>query len=597
MSSPSAAIVTDEEERNPLLQPNQSSPHYGVSIAEEDESKHASQSQSSPTTKQPDRPNSSPTKSSQRLVSLDVFRGLTVAFMILVDDAGGAFPSINHSPWFGVTLADFVMPFFLFGVGVSVGLVFKTPSSKLDATKKVILRTIKLFVLGLVLQGGYFHGRGDLTYGVDVDRIRWFGILQRISIGYLLAAVSEIWLVPNTLVHSAITFIKKYYIQWMVAILICLTYIGLLYLLYVPNWEFEVSNTTSSLLVPKYGSSAQIVVCGVRGSMEPPCNAVGFIDRFLLGEKHLYQRPVYRRTKECSVNSPDYGPLPPNSPAWCVAPFDPEGVLSDMFRGIALWACNCTVEEPLTEDILVAHLFVANTAIWFSSHGISWSPIPLSGVPLSKPLYTLSYMCITAGASGMVLIIIYYVVDVIHFRKPTILFQWMGMNALIVYALAAAELLPAAIQGFYWRSPANNLVNGTESLLQTLFHSKRWGTLDTLLFSNYITKVDMICTSTTPISNSSWFTAFFRRKMNSENAYVEATVDTCIGSHGTVAQRKSSEFESTSQSHLDRAVAQRALYGSSRRRRIGSRKAKDNELMRLSPSRLSRVSSIDGAAD
>lgn len=45
--------------------------------------------------------------------------------MILVDDAGGAFPSINHSPWFGVTLADFIMPFFLFSVGVSISLVFK----------------------------------------------------------------------------------------------------------------------------------------------------------------------------------------------------------------------------------------------------------------------------------------------------------------------------------------------------------------------------------------------------------------------------------------------------------------------------------------
>lgn len=45
--------------------------------------------------------------------------------MILVDDAGKAFPSINHAPWFGVTLADFVMPFFLFGVGVSISLVFK----------------------------------------------------------------------------------------------------------------------------------------------------------------------------------------------------------------------------------------------------------------------------------------------------------------------------------------------------------------------------------------------------------------------------------------------------------------------------------------
>ena len=52
--------------------------------------------------------------------------------MILVDDAGGAFPCINHSPWFGVTLADFVMPFFLFVVGVSTSLVFKVTKSLLN---------------------------------------------------------------------------------------------------------------------------------------------------------------------------------------------------------------------------------------------------------------------------------------------------------------------------------------------------------------------------------------------------------------------------------------------------------------------------------
>lgn len=45
--------------------------------------------------------------------------------MIIVDDAGGLIPSINHSPWNGLTLADFVMPFFLFMVGVSLGLVYK----------------------------------------------------------------------------------------------------------------------------------------------------------------------------------------------------------------------------------------------------------------------------------------------------------------------------------------------------------------------------------------------------------------------------------------------------------------------------------------
>jgi predicted acyltransferase len=48
--------------------------------------------------------------------------------MILVDDVGGILPSINHSPWDGVTLADFVMPFFLFIVGVSLAFAYKVTS-------------------------------------------------------------------------------------------------------------------------------------------------------------------------------------------------------------------------------------------------------------------------------------------------------------------------------------------------------------------------------------------------------------------------------------------------------------------------------------
>ena len=48
--------------------------------------------------------------------------------MVFVDDAGGVFPSINHSPWNGVTLADFVMPFFLFIVGVALVLAYKVYS-------------------------------------------------------------------------------------------------------------------------------------------------------------------------------------------------------------------------------------------------------------------------------------------------------------------------------------------------------------------------------------------------------------------------------------------------------------------------------------
>ncbi|XP_075483900.1 uncharacterized protein LOC142524054 [Primulina tabacum] len=105
--------------------------------------------------------------------------------MILVDNAGEAFPSINHAPWFGVTLADFVMPFFPFVVCVSVSLVFKKVTNRSATTKKVIIRTVWLFLLGVILQGGYFHGRSHLTYGVDLEKIRMMGVLQVIQLAFL----------------------------------------------------------------------------------------------------------------------------------------------------------------------------------------------------------------------------------------------------------------------------------------------------------------------------------------------------------------------------------------------------------------------------
>ncbi|GAB2234458.1 hypothetical protein Drorol1_Dr00003712 [Drosera rotundifolia] len=420
---------------------------------------------------EPDQAASAKSDRRSRLVSLDVFRGLTVALMILVDDAGGAFPSMNHSPWFGVTLADFVMPFFLFITGVSISLTFKKVPHKLSRTRKVIQRAIKLFLLGVLLQGGYFHGRKDLTYGVDVERIRWLGVLQRISIGYLLASISEIWLANNVIVDSAVSFVKKYHIQWIFGVLLCIIYVGLLYGLYVPSWQYEVPsmNSTSSNI-----EFCQIQ-CGLRGSLEPPCNAVGLIDRFFLGQRHLYQHPVYRRAKECSVNSPDYGPLPSNSPGWCLAPFDPEGILSSVMA-----AATCFV--GLHFGHIISHFKEPMRRMFFWSISsfpflLSGLVLPVLGMPLNKPLYTLSYMCITAGIAGLVFTITFYLVDVKHIRKPTAFLQWMGMNALIIYALAACHIFSALLQGFYKQSPQNNLVDGTESLLQAILHSEKWGTL------------------------------------------------------------------------------------------------------------------------
>lgn len=66
------------------------------------------------------------------------------------------------------------------------------------------------------------------------------------------------------------------------------------------------------------------------GDTGPACNVVGMIYRNLLGIHHLYRRPIYARMPECSIISPDYGPLPPDAPSWCQAPFEPEGLLSSV---------------------------------------------------------------------------------------------------------------------------------------------------------------------------------------------------------------------------------------------------------------------------
>ncbi|XP_031402471.1 heparan-alpha-glucosaminide N-acetyltransferase-like isoform X1 [Punica granatum] len=390
-------------------------------------------------------------RNARRLVSLDVFRGLSVALMILVDDAGGIFPAINHSPWNGVTLADFVMPFFLFIVGVSLGLAYKNLESRAPATRKALFRALKLFLLGLFLQGGYFHSLGNLTFGVDVRRIRIMGILQRIAIAYLVAALCEIWPKRDEMVKSKSSELRKYWFQWAVAAVLSVIYVSLLYGLAVNDWEYQLPLETSS--PPQIFS----VKCGIRGDTGPACNAVGMIDRKLLGFQHLYRRPIYARMKECSVNSPDYGPLPPNAPTWCQAPFDPEGLLSSVMAVVTCFVglhFGHVIVHVKDHRDRVSHWGVASSCL--VAVGLA---MDFFGMPVNKALYTFSYMCVTAGAAGILFTTIYLMVDVIGVRRATTILEWMGKHALTIYVLAASNLLPIILQGFYWDNPRNNVLS------------------------------------------------------------------------------------------------------------------------------------------
>ena len=123
----------------------------------------------------------------ERLVSLDVFRGLTIAGMVLVNNPGSwshIYWPLGHASWHGWTPTDLIFPFFLFIVGVSITLALGPRLGKADVSRnvywKIIKRALIIFALGLFLAGfPYFH----------LSTIRVMGVLQRIALCYLCVAL------------------------------------------------------------------------------------------------------------------------------------------------------------------------------------------------------------------------------------------------------------------------------------------------------------------------------------------------------------------------------------------------------------------------
>jgi len=119
-----------------------------------------------------------------RVASVDIFRGLTIAGMIIVNNQGDwshVYTALRHASWHGLLGADIIFPFFLFIMGVSIS---HSLSEKKDRRStivgKIILRSIILFLLGIIL---------NLFPNFNFETIRIPGVLQRISICYLAAGL------------------------------------------------------------------------------------------------------------------------------------------------------------------------------------------------------------------------------------------------------------------------------------------------------------------------------------------------------------------------------------------------------------------------
>jgi predicted acyltransferase len=126
----------------------------------------------------------------RRLLSLDALRGITIAFMIMVNNNGSdhAWWFVKHAEWNGLTPTDLVFPTFLFVVGVSIVFAFESRLAKGESVSKLAWQTTKraaiLFCFGLVVNGFPYFPLGTL---------RIYGVLQRIAICYLIAGLFYLW--------------------------------------------------------------------------------------------------------------------------------------------------------------------------------------------------------------------------------------------------------------------------------------------------------------------------------------------------------------------------------------------------------------------
>lgn len=314
----------------------------------------------------------------QRYVALDVLRGMTVAGMILVNNPGSwshIFPPLKHAAWIGCTPTDLVFPFFLFCVGVAMAFSFAKYGDALNKKSawKLVKRGILIFLVGLGLNMFPFYPTSLHDAGWTFGQ-NWVYWLQHVRIFGVLQRIAMCYVLGGFL---ALILKKPKRILWGIA--------GVTFL----HW----------LILYVFGSDP--------GWSTLEGNISGTIDIALLGENHVYH---------------GYG-----------IPFDPEGLLGAISgAGTVLlgYFIGQMIRHTDNKTEAVAKLYT--TAAICLALGCVWS----IWLPISKPLWTGSYVLYAGGWAILCLAFFVWFIDVKGKEKVFLPFKAMGMNPLFAFVMA-----------------------------------------------------------------------------------------------------------------------------------------------------------------
>jgi len=339
----------------------------------------------------------------QRLISLDVLRGITIAFMIMVNNNGGAgsWGFMKHAVWNGLTATDLVFPTFVFVVGASIVFAVEARLARGATRAELAWHTVKraaiLFLLGMVVNNFPFF---------KLDNMRFYGVLQRIAICYLV--------------------------------------VGLFYL-----WDRRVWTKAAALVVLLVGYWVLVRWVPVPGAgmpgrdvpfMDQTQNLVSWLDRLLMPH-HLYMDSS--------------GPNLHNVR-------DPEGLLSDLPAiGTALLGLLTGLWLRSGRSVKHKAQGLAAAAVTCLALGYLWS----LEFPLNKNMWTSSYVLVAAGWSLTVLTLAFWMVEEWGWGRwkgegkskrlvySALVFPWLVLGSNAITAYMFSELVPELLE--YIRFIAN----------------------------------------------------------------------------------------------------------------------------------------------
>ncbi len=311
------------------------------------------------------------TQTPQRFLALDVFRGLTVCLMIIVNTPGNGpttYSPLLHADWNGFTPTDLVFPSFLFAVGNAMSFVMKKWQN-LEQGKvlwKIFKRTFIIFLLGYLMYWFPFvtwNENNELVFA-PFENTRVFGVLQRIALCYGIASLMVYYLKMKTAVILSIFFLFLYWI-----------------LLYA------------------WGNPADPL--GLEG------NAVLVVDRWLIGDSHLYHGEGIA--------------------------FDPEGLLSTLpaiVNVVAGYVAGKYIQQKGSTYEGLAILLLAGAVLLFGAY--CWDLV----FPINKKLWTSSFVLHTVGLDCIILAVIIYITQFLNKTNWTYFFEVFGRNPLFIYLLS-----------------------------------------------------------------------------------------------------------------------------------------------------------------